>query len=312
VVSYAPQLFQKSPINIMLLSSFIYLTHCCGLLLSYLPLLSLYFAMAQQPQSPSQSQSASSSVLGPLVGINVTVLLKEWLAGGLANAITSAIVNPLDVSKTRIQVYQSRVGEDVAKSGLLSNSGALRKVFGELYADGGLIGLWRPGLTASMWRELFYSGLRTGFYVPVRDAVNDFMGKDEHVDGHDDISLSKKIVSAMITGTMGSLLANPIDVVKIRLMINPRAYSSTWSGVYSVYKADGFTGMYRGIAPSTLRAAFIAAGELATYDHSKVMLRKYLVRAGGEEGPQIHFIASVITGLVATTVAAPFDVIKTR
>jgi hypothetical protein len=240
------------------------------------------------------------------------VLLKEWLAGGLANAITSAIVNPLDVSKTRIQVYQSRVGEDVAKSGLLSNSGALRKVFGELYADGGLIGLWRPGLTASMWRELFYSGLRTGFYVPVRDAVNDFMGKDEHVDGHDDISLSKKIVSAMITGTMGSLLANPIDVVKIRLMINPRAYSSTWSGVYSVYKADGFTGMYRGIAPSTLRAAFIAAGELATYDHSKVMLRKYLVRAGGEEGPQIHFIASVITGLVATTVAAPFDVIKTR
>jgi hypothetical protein len=240
-------------------------------------------------------------------GFDSTTLAKEWLAGGVANAVTSAIVNPLDVSKTRIQVLQSKVAGDVVKAGL-SNSGALRKVVTDLYAEGGILGLWKPGLQASMLREILYSGLRTGFYVPVRDSVNLLMGSDDSEDGSD-ISLSKKIVSAMITGTMGSLLANPVDIVKIRLMINPNIYSTSWSGMRTVYNTEGFAGMYRGILPSTLRAAFIAAGELATYDHTKVMLKKHL---SGAEGPQHHLIASFVTGLVATTVAAPFDVIKTR
>ena len=33
---------------------------------------------------------------------------------------------------------------------------------------------------------------------------------------------------------------------------------------------------------------------------------------GIQEGPQLHIGSSLITGLVATTVAAPFDVIKSR
>lgn len=55
--------------------------------------------------------------------------------------------------------------------------------------------------------------------------------------------------------------------------------------------------------------AMIAMGELATYDHVKYLLKKHSTL---EEGGSLHIVSSMITGLVATTVAAPFDLLKTR
>lgn len=55
--------------------------------------------------------------------------------------------------------------------------------------------------------------------------------------------------------------------------------------------------------------AFIAVGELATYDHSKMLLKSYFEM---KEGFLLHCVSSLITGLVATTVAAPFDLLKSR
>ena len=57
-------------------------------------------------------------------------------------------------------------------------------------------------------------------------------------------------------------------------------------------------------------------GELATYDHAKHSIKSiaigyedYLIV---EEGFFLHSMASFVAGFVAATVAAPFDIIKTR
>jgi hypothetical protein len=65
----------------------------------------------------------------------------------------------------------------------------------------------------------------------------------------------------------------------------------------------------RGVAPSTARGAVIAVGELTTYDHTKFLLKDSGLM---NEGFYLHAVASLITGVVATTVAAPFDLLKTR
>lgn len=152
------------------------------------------------------------------------------------------------------------------------------------------------------------SGPRAGFYVPVRTYVASKLDNN-NTNEHENISLATKIVSAMITGTIGSIIANPIDVVKVRLMTNPNAYPSTINGLWNIFNSEGMGGLYKGLLPSTLRAAFIASGELATYDHSKTLLKRL---SGADDNFNLHVAASLITGLVATTVAAPFDLIKTR
>ena len=76
-------------------------------------------------------------------------LLRGWLAGGLSNAITSAILNPMDVSKTRLQV--ERRSFQAPASHL-----TLRSVMKKLFVEQGLVGLWLPGLFASVLREMIF------------------------------------------------------------------------------------------------------------------------------------------------------------
>ena len=133
----------------------------------------------------------------------------------------------------------------------------------------------------------------------------------------------------MYAGTLGAFIANPVDVVKIRLMVQPQLYPSLFRAIMSIKQQEGWYGLYKGLLPSTLRGivlsinvvallitafyciigAFISVGELATYDQSKYLVKKHFEIS---EGFQLHAISSLITGVVATTVAAPFDLLKTR
>lgn len=117
-------------------------------------------------------------------GFKVPTLFLQFSSGGLANAITSSILNPMDVSKTRMQAEQAS-GNAVGKSGLFQTAK-------RLYAEGGIVGLWRPGLSASICRELVYSGSRAGMYVPVRNYYREKFGSE---------SVMMKIAAAMTTGT---------------------------------------------------------------------------------------------------------------
>lgn len=56
-------------------------------------------------------------------------LIMEWLTGGVANAVASGILNPMDVSKTRLQLNIAP-----SKEGFFD-------IVRLLYKDGGLLGL---------------------------------------------------------------------------------------------------------------------------------------------------------------------------
>ncbi len=170
-------------------------------------------------------------------------LPREWLCGGLANALTSGLLNPLDVAKTRLQAERK------------NPNSTLRSVIKQLYREGGVIGLWRPGLVASFTREMLSSGSRAGLYAPVRDALDKSVGH-----GQKDLLLCK-VLAALTTGTVGSIISNPIDLVKIRLMADPSRYSSLFHALKVVLQTEGYQGLTKGIVPSTLRGASIAVGK---------------------------------------------------
>mmetsp|Transcript_40031 Transcript_40031/g.87360 ORF Transcript_40031/g.87360 Transcript_40031/m.87360 type:complete len:318 (+) Transcript_40031:42-995(+) len=225
-------------------------------------------------------------------------ITRDVLAGGAANAFTSAILNPMDVCKTRMQA-------EVRREGLAATHTGIRGSFATLYRSEGLRGMWMPGLTATMIREMANTGARTGLYVAVRDVMKISGGADP--DG--DAGLLVKAAAASATGSLGALLSNPLDVVKVRLLADSTRYSSTLAAYPRLMIDEGLAGAFRGLAPNVLRGAFISVGEVACYDHSKHVLRDLLEL---QEGFFLHACASLVTGVCATTVAAPFDMIKTR
>jgi len=58
---------------------------------------------------------------------------------------------------------------------------------------------------------MVFAGLRIGLYIPVRNMICGELKPGENP------SLLTKILAGLITGTIGISIANPTDVVKIRL-----------------------------------------------------------------------------------------------
>lgn len=136
-----------------------------------------------------------------------------------------------------------------------------------------------------------------------------------------------QILAGAITGSLGSLASNPIDVVKVGIMAEAGAFckqtytyttglraghtpawSSTFDGLHSVC-ALGPSGIFRGAVPSVTRGAMMAAAQLSSYDHSKYVLREHFQ---WPEGPQLHVMSSLISGVCATFITSPADMLKTR
>lgn len=126
---------------------------------------------------------------------NTSNLLKGWFTGGLANAISSSILNPMDVIKTRMQADIGNVVNNVESIQQQKIKPSLLRTGSLLYKEGGLIGLWTPGLSASIAREFLYSGPRAGLYVPVRDFISECLGDDDKSE-----AVICKIVAALTTG----------------------------------------------------------------------------------------------------------------
>jgi hypothetical protein len=172
-----------------------------------------------------------------------------------------------------------------------------------IFQNEGFKGLYK-GLSASLVREGSYSAIRLGLYDKARQL---FGASDPST-----TPLYAKIFAGACTGAIGSAIANPSDVVKIRMQAdvsNTFNYSHILDGVVKIYKSEGLSGLWRGVGATTQRAALLTAAQIPSYDHSKYYLRQNRIM---EEGFQLHFCCSMFAGLVTATVTSPIDVIKTR
>ena len=225
--------------------------------------------------------------------MSATTVALDVACGGVSTAVVSAVLNPTDVIKTRRQI----VG--------FSGASPLDMARAVARADG-LRGLWLPGLQATVLRELLYSGCTKGLYPYARDAVA----------GEEDASLAQRALAAALTGFGGSLCANAVDVVKVK-QFDSGSNRSVVAAMRDVGRSEGVVRglLVRGVSASAPRGAAIAIGEVTTYDYAKSRLARHPAfarDANGAEPFSLHIVTSVITGVVATTVAAPFDTIKSR
>ena len=66
------------------------------------------------------------------------------------------------------------------------------------------------GVTAGMQRQAIFIGFGNGLYVPIRNSM-------QARSGNESATILQKIVAGFVAGTIGVTLANPCEVVKVRL-----------------------------------------------------------------------------------------------
>jgi len=77
----------------------------------------------------------------------------------------------------------------------------------------------------------------------------------------------------------------------------------------TIYRNEGMNGFYRGIQPNIMRNAMVNVGEMASYDQIKQL---FLTYTSIPNGLLLHFLSAISAGFIATVIASPFDVVKTR
>jgi solute carrier family 25 (mitochondrial uncoupling protein), member 27 len=230
--------------------------------------------------------------------------VQTYTLSATASCIAESATYPFDITKTRLQA----AGEAASTAG----GGARRGLAGTMAGivrEEGATALYK-GLFPACLRHCVYSGIRVSAYEVLRERV---FKKDEN--GH--FALWKGMLAGMSAGAIGQFVATPTDLVKVQMQLDgkrilaghaPR-YSGTFNAFATIFRQGGVRALYAGWVPAVQRAALVQLGDLTTYDFAKQHLMRDL---DVPDGPALHAMSSAVAGLVAATMGAPADVIKTR
>lgn len=175
-----------------------------------------------------------------------------------------------------------------------------------IFTNEGPFALWK-GTSAALVRSMTYGGLRFGLYKPIKALFTSPGDK-----GHP--SVYKKLAAALSSGGLASFATNPVELIKVRLQASTDSASSQarphmLSVFKTVLKARGVRGLWAGSLPSISRGATLTASQCVTYDEANNVIAQQLGLTKASFA--VHFLASITSGLVSTTVTNPFDVVKT-
>jgi len=225
-------------------------------------------------------------------------LYKRWLAGAAAASTAEFFSLPFDTGKVRLQL------QDKAKTieqGKIPYTGMIN-VLSRMIKEEGFTSLFK-GLSPGIQRQCVFGGLRLMMYEPIRDSI--------HTDKTKEVPLYKKIIAGVLSGSIAITIANPTDLVKIRLQGDreTKRYNGSIDAYKKIVKGTGFWSLWTGLAPNIVRNSTINTAELVSYDEVKMRLKKSGLL---EEGTALHFASSLTAGFIATVVGSPVDVLKTR
>merc|ERR1712110_1077136 len=129
--------------------------------------------------------------------------LPRWYFGALATSGAACCTHPLDLVKVHLQTSKTKNG--MLKQGriIFSSNGGGWNGFLSLY----------NGLTASVGRQITYSGTRFAIYDVMKAKIT---GNSRNLTNFE------KVYLAFIGGCMGGLVGTPCDLVNVRMQADTK------------------------------------------------------------------------------------------
>ena len=239
---------------------------------------------------------------------------ERMLSAGTAACIADIMTFPFDVAKVRLQVLgEAPAIMAVSGSTTISLEAAASPQFKGLFGtmiylvkNEGVKSLY-GGIGPGLQRQCLFASLRLGIY----DNIKEFYTSALSLDQNKYFSLmASRILSGITSGAIAITVAQPTDVVKIKMQAKsgPK-YNSSIDAYRTIYRKEGVHGLWKGLGPNVVRNSLVNATELVCYDTIKDALMKQL---NFRDNLLCHFTSAFGAGFCATVVASPIDVIKTR
>ncbi|XP_063891317.1 mitochondrial uncoupling protein Bmcp [Helicoverpa armigera] len=190
-------------------------------------------------------------------GGSIEHLPTNTFCAAFAGGLSSAIANPTDVLKVRMQVGDEKRG--------------LVRCFGEIYRLEGVRGLWR-GVGATSQR----AGVIAAVELPAYDAC-----KKRLTPALGDSPLNH-FASSLIASLGSAVASTPLDVIRTRLMNQKKLKGQVVKSTETIYKGtidcflqtvrnEGFLALYKGFVPTWLRMGPWNIIFFLTYEQLKIL-----------------------------------------
>ncbi|KAJ1772207.1 Pyrimidine nucleotide transporter, mitochondrial [Coemansia sp. RSA 1813] len=251
--------------------------------------------------------------------------VEPWLhfvAGGLAGMTGAVITSPLDVLRTRQQLYGATFGRTSGAESIHTRSSFVLRTLRPLVATGsylkelcmkeGFRG-WFAGLGPALVGIIPSRSIQFFTYGNGKRVLAQWNGGKETAL----VQLSAAAFAAMVTTTATS----PIWMVKTRMQLQPGKYTGGIAYLFSIVKKEGLFGLYKGTS-----AAYLGASESAIqwmiYEQLKRALRSYSDTPGSQRNNPArakttvewfeYFGAAASAKLLASVITYPHEVLRTR
>ncbi len=193
---------------------------------------------------------------------------------------------------------------------LLEGNNVSRNPFvvgGNLVKKDGFFSLYK-GLSAGILRQLTYGMSRLGIFRSMTNYFSD--------NGKKKLDLTTNAACSVVAGGLGALIGTPADAALVRMQADAtlpvaerRNYKNGVDAMVRMFREEGLKGFFSGASPTIMRGLAMNVGMLASYDKLKDMGAPYL----GGANSQLNLVnASFSSGVIAATIALPFDFLKTR
>ncbi|KAH8369661.1 hypothetical protein KR093_000566 [Drosophila rubida] len=228
--------------------------------------------------------------------------VKDWrpfVYGGLASITAEFGTFPIDTTKTRLQIQGQKIDQTFSQ---LRYRG-MTDAFVKISKEEGLRALY-SGIWPAVLRQATYGTIKFGTYYTLKKLANE-RGLLTDDDGSERVW--SNILCAAGAGAISSAIANPTDVLKVRMQVHGKGTDQMGLlGCFrEIHKYEGVRGLWRGVGPTAQRAVVIASVELPVYDFCKLQL----MSAFGDHVAN-HFISSFIASLGSAVASTPIDVIR--
>ncbi|KAK4796788.1 hypothetical protein SAY86_029114 [Trapa natans] len=194
----------------------------------------------------------------------------SYISGSLAGCAATIGSYPFDLLRTIL-----------ASQGEPKVYPTMRSAFVDIIRTRGFQGLY-AGLSPTLVEIIPYAGLQIGTYDTFKRwtmAWNQYRSSSMGQPIHDGLSSFQLFVCGLAAGTCAKLVCHPLDVVKKRFQIEglPRhpkygarversAYKNMFDAINRILQAEGWHGLYKGIVPSTVKAAPAGAVTFVVYE----------------------------------------------
>ncbi|KAL5972435.1 hypothetical protein ACLOJK_041690 [Asimina triloba] len=230
----------------------------------------------------------------------------EFLSGALAGAMTKAALAPLETIRTRMVVGVG--SRNIAGS------------FIEVIDQQGWRGLW-SGNTINMLRIIPTQAIELGTFEWVKRTLTlaqEQWNQNECPKlqiGHININLSFSCISPVAVGgaaagIVSTLVCHPLEVLKDRLTVDPKAYPTICLALQKMYRDGGIRTFYAGISPTLIGMLPYSTCYYFMYERMKKSYCQAKKKASLNRAELL--LIGALSGLTASTISYPLEVARKR